>query len=307
MPRKRTRRRRWPILLGVLLAALAVLIVYMGIQSTIVHLEIVEVPVPDLPPAFDGTRVLFVTDLHVNPYTSVDQAGALMDQLMDSQPDLLLFGGDFTDHGTYSLFTGHTPQNVLDAELTRRAQLFIRLGGLETPLGKFAVAGNHDRALDLKTGKPLEEMAALSGITFLTNRVAVVEKDGAKLVIAGLDDWRKGQPDIAAVASQVQSGDCVILLSHNPDALPSLGQYPAADGGPWADLVLAGHTHGWQVYAPLVAKFVRFASDYGYVTGWYQDGNTKMLVSNGTGTVALPLRLNAPAQAHLLILRRSSE
>jgi predicted MPP superfamily phosphohydrolase len=122
------------------------------------------------------------------------------------------------------------------------------------------------------------------------------------LVVSGLDDWRAGEQEIEKIASAVRGSDFVILLSHNPDALPSVISQPSADGQPWADLVLSGHTHGGQI-APFGHGLVS-ASIYGkrYLSGWYEDGNSMLLVSNGVGDYILPLRLGASPQAHLITL-----
>jgi len=93
------------------------------------------------------------------------------------------------------------------------------------------------------------------------------------------------------------------VLSHSPAALASIAASEAADGGKWADLVLAGHTHGGQIRLPgLPAKS---PSAYGekYLTGWVRDNGHLMLVSNGVGCSYVNLRAGAPPQAHLLVFR----
>ena len=96
--------------------------------------------------------------------------------------------------------------------------------------------------------------------------------------------------------------DCVILLSHNPDALPVVAANSSSDGAPWADLILAGHTHGGQI-APFGRGLFK-SSIYGdrYRSGWYEDAGLLMMVSNGVGDYMVPMRLGAPPQAHFITL-----
>jgi predicted MPP superfamily phosphohydrolase len=146
--------------------------------------------------------------------------------------------------------------------------------------------------------------AALGGATILKNGGKVLSRGGEKLIVAGLDDWKAGQQDIPKVASAVRGGDCVLLLSHNPDALPSVAGQLSSDEKPWADLTLAGHTHGGQI--ALFGHGLFTSSIYGqrYLSGWYEEHGAMMLVSNGVGGYMAPLRLGAPPEAHLITLYR---
>ena len=83
-----------------------------------------------------------------------------------------------------------------------------------------------------------------------------------------------------------------------------LEQLPDSPG--MFDVALAAHTHGGQVtlfglWAPLVPSL------YGnrYRTGWHDIAGTPTLVTNGVGTVGLPLRFFAPPQIHVIILRHA--
>jgi predicted MPP superfamily phosphohydrolase len=72
--------------------------------------------------------------------------------------------------------------------------------------------------------------------------------------------------------------------------------------------MLTGHTHGGQLTL-FGFKMLMTSSVYGerFQSGWYNEYGVKMLVSNGAGSVFLPFRLCAPAQAHLLTLRSGTD
>jgi uncharacterized protein len=128
-----------------------------------------------------------------------------------------------------------------------------------------------------------------------------VTRGGNGIVIAGIDD-REGSPVVSKAAEGITTDDFAILLSHGPDPLAE--QLPGSGGV--FDLALAGHTHGGQLtafglWAPLSN------STYGneYLSGWKTIASTPTLVSNGVGTVMLPMRLGAPPQMHVITLRRA--
>jgi len=293
-------KRRWRIALLVLLA-FVLLAGYMALEADVVRVEYADVHLTDLPEAFSGTRILFLSDLHVGNLYAPDKTAALVEQLQALKPDLLVLGGDYSalDIVDYArALTGGVPLSEAKRAMSaRRDQFFLMIRSFQAPLGKYAVPGNHDYELN-----DLDQAVALGGLTLLKNTGKVLSRGGQKLILSGLDDWKAGEQDIEKIASAVRGSDCVILLSHNPDALPSVVSQPSADEKPWADLVLSGHTHGGQV--ALFGQGLFASSIYGnrYLSGWYEDGGSLLLVSNGVGGYMLPLRLGAAPQAHLITL-----
>jgi len=291
------KKRRWVRVLLLFMALLiAPLVIWMIIESKIVNLMVTDVWLSGLPREFDGVKILFVTDLHMDIYASPERTMKLMSEFQALEPDLLILGGDYTH---FSRFGG------AQAELKRRDTFFELMAGFRAPMGKYGVAGNHDTDPDNKllADAPLGEAMDRGGVKLLKNSAVTLERRGASITLAGLDDWIFGNKDLRGVAEQVKASGCVILVSHSPDALPKLST-ETAEYGEWADLMLAGHTHGGQVTL-FGIKMLMTSSVYGkrYQSGWYDEYGVKMLVSNGVGSVFFPFRLCAPAQAHLLTLR----
>jgi len=299
-PQRKGKGRLWRAVAISLLAVL-LLIGYMALEADVVRVEYADVHLSDLPEAFNGARVLYLSDLHVCNLCPPEKAAALINQLQALKPDLLLMGGDYSslDIVDYArALTGGAPLSESKRQLSaRRDRFFLLIRGFQAPMGKYLVPGNHDYELE-----GLDGAAALGDLTLLKNTGKVLARGGQRLILAGLDDWRSGEQDIEKISSQVRGGDCVILLSHNPDALPSVVSQPSPDDAPWADLVLSGHTHGGQI-APF-GKGLFSSSIYGdrYRSGWYEDGGSLLLVSNGVGGYMAPVRLGAPPQAHLITL-----
>jgi predicted MPP superfamily phosphohydrolase len=89
-----------------------------------------------------------------------------------------------------------------------------------------------------------------------------------------------------------------LCFTHSPDIFPRLPDRCA--------LTIAGHTHGGQVWLPLLGRPAMFeASRYGqkYTAGIIREGGKTLFVSTGIGTSWLPLRLGVPPERSLLTLR----
>lgn len=267
------------------------------VNACVVVLKYEEVYLKDLPEAFDGTTALFITDIHLMGTHTPERALGMMESLESLGADILLLGGDYASPSIAEKREGYDAKGAME---TRRMEFFSGLADFSAPMGKFGIYGNHD--IDVKS---LREEMALGGITLLQNQVARITVGGECLYIAGLDDYNVGHPDVSAISGMVNSGDCVIMLTHTPDAMPAIASSEAADGGKWADVTLAGHTHGGQIrvfgWAP------RIPSVHGekYLTGWVKENGHAMLISNGAGCTGINLRWGAQAQAHLITFRKA--
>jgi len=222
-----------------------------------------------------------LADFHLGPYLHRRQLRRWVDASNDLAPDVVIVGGDLVDR----FYRGGLEELV--AELSR----------LTSRLGSFVVPGNHDYARypDLK---PLRAAVEAAEATLLVNQGIRLRDD---LIVGGLDDFRLGNPDVNKTFSGFSTGDGArVLVSHNPDVIPSLGPTSAA-GGP-IDLVLCGHTHGGQICMPLVGP-VFTSSEYGvrYAQGWVE-APAPAFVSRGLGVTLVPFRfLCAPELVSLTL------
>lgn len=238
-----------------------------------------EVTVPGLGAGFDGATVLLVTDLHSGPFLSASASARAFERLSATEPDLIVLGGDFASSGVAEL-EPHLPA----------------LARLRAPLGVFAVLGNHDHY----TREPARVSQALRacGIPVLHNDAARLVRRGSALLLAGIDDWNIGRPDLGAAIARARTLDPsapIVLASHNPDAL-----FAAAQAG--VALVLSGHTHGGQIRIPALPVLVRM-SRYRLDEGRFVDGATEIVVSRGLGASGVPLRVACPPEAVRVTLR----
>lgn len=235
----------------------------------------------DVPAAFDGCRLAFVSDLH---YRSLLKEKGLKDVtrlLNDLQADALLIGGDLHEGCEY------VPAVI-------RA-----LGAVKTPLGTYAVLGNNDYEACYDT--IVKEMER-EGIHLLEHKVDTLKRGDERILIAGVRDPFNLERNGHSPTLSLSPDDFVILLTHTPDYAEDV---PIAN----TDLVLAGHTHGGQVtlfglYAPVLP------SHYGqrFRTGLKNNSEgTPIIITNGIGTSNKNVRLFAPSEVVVVRLKRLKE
>jgi predicted MPP superfamily phosphohydrolase len=239
---------------------------------------------PDVPIAFDGVRIAFVSDIHRGPFYSEARVGELVDRVNALNTDLILLGGDYAYSGT-----------------KYESSCFSRLYSLQAPLGCFAVLGNHDYGRpDSAAPGPGNAIkaAAEAGIPLLLNEGVWIQRDGQRMRVGGVADYKASTSELGPVVKGTTKSDFVLLLSHNPD----FSEHLPKDA---VDLVLSGHTHGGQM-----TLFGTWAldvpSDYGqkYRSGIVKNDVTTVIVSNGIGTsTPLPVRIYAPPQIVVITLR----
>jgi predicted MPP superfamily phosphohydrolase len=268
---------RWGI------AILGLLITIWGyIQASIPPRTVtVDVPVRNLPAALDGLRIVQISDIHLTPLSTAGETGELVRQVNALQPDLVAVTGDLVDGTTAALRDAVTP-----------------LAGLAAPLGTWFVTGNHEYYSGVDTWLAMTETL---GWNNLVNSHAVLERNGATVLLAGVTDV-SAQPmgevhrsDPRAAIAGAPKSDVRILLAHQPKSARQ-----ALDLG--FDLILSGHTHGgqffpWCLIVPLVQP---------YSSGYFLEGTTHIYTSPGTGYWGPPNRAGVPAEITVLRLVSSS-
>lgn len=277
------------------LAALALLLFFawMWINAHIIHLRYAEINLKDLPAAFDGTTLLYISDLNIQNASDDHACAKLIKKLSALNVDMLLLGGDYTADSAIEIINGS------QAEHSERANGFISsLAEFSAPMGKYAVAGEND---DVQT---LQAKFASSGVQLLSDACVQVEKNGAQLVIAGLSDVSGKQTPYEEIGSYFTGDECVIALSHNPSAYVGVRVAEARNGGAWADLVLSGHNLGGQI--KIGKRTIRTMSDAEArcLAGWYYADDLPLLVSQGLGCKAAKLRLGTQSEIWHITLRR---
>ncbi len=227
---------------------------------------------PDASAALDRLVVVQLSDFHAGftPSFNLRATRKAVDLALAAEPDLVLISGDFAGgpHGA--------------GELQRQ------LRRLRAPLGVFGVFGNHDHG-DSKAPfvQPTDpRIVEECGVRLLVNEAASVERRGAVIQIAGVDDTDGGHDDLPAVLAALdrRPGVLRLLLSHHAEVVRR-----TAPGD--FHLTLSGDTHGGQICLPLPGRRV-LLSDLGaeFAEGAYDVGGRQLYVTRGVGTSMLPFR-----------------
>lgn len=268
----------------------------MHVNASLTHLKYAEVYLEDLPEQFEGTKLLFISDINIRNATDASACVKTLDKLRDLNADMLILGGDYSAETLFSSLNGGN--SIGKTEYTGR---FIEsLGSFYAPLGKFAVSGEKDTA-----GIVTEFSKA--GVQHLSDSCAVVEKNGAELVIAGLSDTSSGRTPFEEIGGYFNGDECVIAVAHNPSSYIGVRVAEAKGGGAWADMVLAGHTLGGQIQFFGKTMLSLTEEEQRCLSGWHYTNDLPMLVSQGLGCKGLKLRFGTQSEIWCITLHKPAE
>ncbi|WP_303638290.1 metallophosphoesterase [Stenotrophomonas tuberculopleuritidis] len=286
-----SRALRWPRavaalrtrMLRPLAAGLALLLSAYGVSQgmAVPTVRQIDVRIAGLPAAFDGYRVLQLTDIHASRLLTGDWVRRVVAESNSLEPDLIVITGD-----------------LIDGTVAARRNDFQPLGDLQAPDGVIAITGNHEYYAQYR-----EWMQAFRALHMqvLENSHTQVRRGSAALTIAGVTDpvaarYGLPLPDLDAALAGAAPAAPVILLDHRPR-----NAREAAERG--VKLQLSGHTHGGQIIG--MDQLVKRANG-GYVSGRYAVDDMTLYVSNGAGLWAgFPARIGVPSEITLITLRRA--
>ncbi len=241
--------------------------------------------------------IIVLADLHVAaPWTTLSHLADVVRQINVMSPDLIVLAGDYL---AGKVIPG-THANALD--------IVAVLSELESPLGVFAIMGNHDwidcalaQQSRFERSSVVEAFAPTS-MNLMQNTAAKVEHGGHPLWVVGLDsqrpthrDWGQGLHRPEEGFADVPEGAPAILLAHEPDYFEI--------GDARAGLQISGHTHGGQLnlfgWRPLTPS--QYGGKYAY--GHIRDGDRDLVVSGGLGFSGLPMRIGQPPEITMIRVR----
>lgn len=259
---------------GAFCAAAALVLVLLGLKggAETPAVKKIEVPVKGLPARLDGFSILQISDLHLGRTVGLKRLRRIAEASEEFSPDMIAMTGDFAERRE------RMPDGTC-GELLR----------MKASAGKFGVLGNHDM---FTGGAPAAAFFEKCGFRMLRGSA---EEPVPGLVVAGVDDLRRGDRGAAAkLAAALDRKKPLVFLSHHPQGFDEI---TSAGSG----VVLAGHTHRGQIFpfGPVEAGMFK------YFYGLYKAGDFRVYVTSGAGHWGPPLRLFAPSELPLLILRRA--
>ena len=254
------------------------------LETTQVQLTHLPITIAKLPPEFHRFKIIQLSDVHHSSFVNEAEIATAAQRVNELQPDLIVLTGDYVSHSV-DFIPG-----------CARA-----LGQLKAKHGVFAVLGNHDHWTD---GQLMKSALTEQGIRVLCNENERIEKDGASICLAGVDDMMVKLDDMKAALADTSRDETRILLAHNPALIRE-----AARAG--VDLMLSGHTHGGQINWKLLVpqKETRLSRwlhrpSRKFMRGHAVLGNTQLYVNRGLGTVVVPLRFGCTPEITLIELQQ---
>lgn len=255
---------------------------------------------PEVPKAFDGYRIVHISDLHVDSFEDTRDLQRVLNRVNEQQADIILFTGDMTTASLDGLF-------VHEAALR----------SLRAKDGVVGVLGNHDFFIYDRHYRSDEERCAAAdrltryeretlGWTMLRNESVVLHRGTDSLAIAGVDNINGNQG-----FSTIQMGDLkkamhgldgifTVLLSHDPshwqaEVLPQSH----------AQITLSGHTHAAQIrlFGHSLARLSFREHDGAYYHPAASGQADRLLYVNaGIGCTA-PFRIACPSEITVITLK----
>lgn len=239
----------------------------------------------NLPAAYKGMRMVHISDIHSGSFQDIRAVNKGIDLILKQQPDLIVFTGD-----------------LVNDRATEMDPYQNSFGRLTAPLGVFSTLGNHDYGdyvqwptaqAKIDNLEALKKVHANMGWRLLMNEHVVLEKNGEKIALLGIENWgakarfpKYGKMDLAYPGTE--NIPFKILLSHDPSHWDAqiLPEYPEID------LMLSGHTHGMQFglenpyfkWSPVQWMYKQWA-------GLYEQGSQKLYVNRGYGFIGYPGRV----------------
>jgi Predicted phosphohydrolases len=263
-PKNKTKR----ILLS-LLSLLILLIIALPFYACKVEPFLVHVNHVELGKKNERTplNVVQISDLQVSEYYETNRLDKVIEKVNAQKPDILLFTGDLFDN--YSKY----PE--------QRAPMIEKLKAFKANIGKYAVWGNHDYGGGAV--RVYEDVMSAGGFTVLRNQGETLTlSDGRQVFLGGLDDSLLGNPSVSDTLTYRQNYDYAITMTHEPDVADAFI-------GTDTQLVLAGHSHGGQVWIPFYP--IKNVLAEKYTRGLYQlDAITQLYVNTGIGTTSIHAR-----------------
>lgn len=296
-------RRKFVTQIALGIAAIPFLSVLYGMTKGKYNFHVIKQPIffDDLPDAFDGFKILQISDLHCGSFDDKEKIAYGIDLINQQDFDLFVFTGDLV--------------NSLAEEVDPWIEELKRI---KTPrFGKYSILGNHDYGEYVKFDSEAKKEANFEAIkkqhqhidfNLLLNQHIKLEKEQQQIALVGVENWGvkfKKVGDLQKASEGLTASDFKILLSHDPSHWDAeVNTHPNN-----YHLMLSGHTHGMQfgIEIPNFIKWSPIQYMYKQWAGLYQKGKRYIYVNRGFGFHAYAGRVGIMPEITVLELKKSKK
>ena len=251
----------------------------------------------DLPAAFDGFTITQISDVHAGSFTNPKAVQKGIDMINAQQSDLFVFTGDLVNNKAEEIkpWIGHFSQ-------------------IKAKYGQFSILGNHDYGDYVKWENDLVKQGNLQqlktyhaelGFRLLLDEHVEIQKDGEKIILAGIENWGLGfgeRGDLAKALQGTTKDEFKILLSHDP----SHWEAQVKNNPNKIHLSLAGHTHGMQFGIEAFGiKWSPVKFRYKHWAGIKEENERFLNVNRGFGFIGFSGRVGIWPEITVIKLKKS--
>lgn len=252
-------------------------------DTTQIRIEKTDLHFKDLPASLDGFKIVHISDIHADEYTGKKKIARYIRKVNQQQPDLIIFTGDLISYGN---------------DYIRMAAR--ELGKAKATYGTISVVGDHDYWAGVQN---VEDALDEQGIPMVrdSNYKVTIDSTTQALVTGVTQVYSKKVPPAVADSLSRYSGPAAIKIFATHQVADHLIKDAQRSH---YDLMLAGHTHGGQLWVPFMGmSFSPSNLETDYVRGVYHLGKLVLNVNSGLGFTLAPIRYDAPANISVIRLR----
>jgi predicted MPP superfamily phosphohydrolase len=216
-----------------------------------------------------------------------ERLDSILGMAAELAPDYFILTGDYLEYHPHG-----RPNEAATYEesIDTISSSFLKLSALCPTI---AILGNHDHMVNADW---VERSLSQAGVEVLRNSVKTIQRGGAKLNIAAVDDVRHKMDRLDQVLTMLPEEGAAILLVHEPDfadVSSRTGRF---------DLQISGHSHGGQIVLPILGPPMLPAMGRKYPSGLYHVNKMLLYTNRGIGVTTVNARFNCRPEITLFTL-----
>lgn len=238
-----------------------------------------------LPASFKGLKLVHISDIHAGSFTNKNAVRKGVEKIIKEKPDIILFTGDLV--------------NDRSTEMDNFIDIFKEI---KAPMGVYSILGNHDYGDYTKWDSEIEKRANMErlkevhaelGWRLLLDENTQLEKNGERISLIGVENISgkrgfRSYGNLSKACDGIDESNFKILMSHDP----SHWDTEVIKNFPGIDLMLSGHTHGFQFGVEIPGfKWSPVQYIYKQWAGHYIEGSQQLYINRGFGFLAYPGRV----------------